>query len=328
MKLDSTLVRNVMRDVTQTVRTPLVVHPGWCGTDPDGDRFVGHVFLGPNNQLMSDNDTQTGMMLDRVLAWVHRHWFRRFRAPLAHAALMTRAMMQQGVQSVIQRSQYPTILGEPSRRIKTAAIADDWDKLVTVDAGHVLSDDDSDDEDQLYDLSLDGRQIMPVKLGRSVKRVRGANEFRASLCVFFPSHRVPEPIVRMTPPITNKENPIDWACPKNANEAESLMVTENFWESVELRQVIDVNRIPRFQPGCTGVGSFVATGNGDAPDAEETTTTTLSFYLGPNKRLVQAILVVNGCLAMARSIEPCRCFRDHLFYSQNVHQNQPVCPPG
>ena len=57
-------------------------------------RFIGRVFLGPNNQMISDNDTQTGMMLDRVLAMACRLWFRRFRAAVAHPGLITRAMMQ------------------------------------------------------------------------------------------------------------------------------------------------------------------------------------------------------------------------------------------
>jgi hypothetical protein len=41
MRLDKMLVRSVMREVT--------------GTDPDGDRFIGRVFLGPHNVQATDN---------------------------------------------------------------------------------------------------------------------------------------------------------------------------------------------------------------------------------------------------------------------------------
>ena len=109
MRLDRMLVRNVMREVTNI--------------DPDGDRFIGHVFLGPNNHIISDNNTQTGMMLDRVLAMVCRLWFRRFRAPLMHYALVTRALMQRALQLVIQRNQYPTVLELPKRHVKSRCLS-------------------------------------------------------------------------------------------------------------------------------------------------------------------------------------------------------------
>lgn len=115
MRLDKTLVRNVMREVT--------------GTDPDGDRFIGRIFMGPNNQFMHDNDSQTGMMLDRVLAHACRSWYRRFRAPLVHCALLTRATMHRSLQAVIRRS--PGVRHrKDTDRMDTTLAPDDWDKLL------------------------------------------------------------------------------------------------------------------------------------------------------------------------------------------------------
>ena len=88
------------------------------------------VFLGPNNQFSSDNDSQTGMMLDRVLAYAARQWFRRFRGPLAHSALVNRRSMHDCLQAIIQRNQYPTCYQE-TERVDTNKIVDDWDKLVS-----------------------------------------------------------------------------------------------------------------------------------------------------------------------------------------------------
>lgn len=45
MKLDRTLVRNVMREVTQATRPTARRAGRSAGGDPDGDRFLGHVFL-------------------------------------------------------------------------------------------------------------------------------------------------------------------------------------------------------------------------------------------------------------------------------------------
>lgn len=282
MRLDRMLVRNVMREVTNT--------------DPDGDRFIGHMFLAPNNRLTSDNDTQTGMMLDRVLALVCRRWLRRFRAPLPHSALVTRGMMQRAVQAVIQRSQYPTVVGEPKKRIRTSRIRDDWDKIICPQNMRVLSDDDEEPEatdgappeSVMYDLSPQTKAVSAVQLLRSERRQRSFNDIRAHLCVFFPTPNIPEPIVQLTQTnegVDSHRNPVHWACPKTTNEAESLMIAENFWDSVELKQAIERNRIVRFQPGFAGVHQFPArSGEGD-PEEEQETAASLAFYLGPNTRI-------------------------------------------
>ena len=237
MRLDRTLVRNVMREVTSS--------------DPDGDRLLGRVFTGPNNRMVSDNDTQTGMMLDRVLAMACRQWYRRFRAPVAHSVMITRVLMQRCVQSIIRRSQYPKVVGLPADPIRTSAIVDDWDKMVNGNDGMVLSDDESDqDEDIMYDLVMETQTVIPVERPRHVnpRRTRSLSEFRLSHCLLFPTPDVPESIVSLPRPGTGelKENPIDWACPCTTDEAESLMITENFWESVELKNAVDSRLFLKF----------------------------------------------------------------------------------
>ena len=279
MRLDRTLVRNVMRDVTNS--------------DPDGDRFIGRVFMGPNNRMVSDNDTQTGMMLDRVLSMACRQWFRRFRAPVAHASLITRSNMQRCIQSIIRRSQYPKVIGQPKERVRTSAIPDDWDKMVNGNDNMVLSDDDSDSgDDIMYDLIPETGMVLTVERKRTPeipKRQRTFNDFRVSHCVLFPDAHIPESVVNLPRPGTSevKENPIDWACPRTTDASESLMITENFWQSVELKQAIDSSRIVSFQPGFSGVGQFQACNKEEVQSKAEdgTGTSALAFYLGPQTRL-------------------------------------------
>ena len=52
--------------------------------------------------------------------------------------------MQQAEQTVIQHIQYPSVVGEPKERVRTTAIRDDWDKLVSPTDMHVLSDDEEE----------------------------------------------------------------------------------------------------------------------------------------------------------------------------------------
>ena len=71
--------------------------------------------------------------------------------------------------------------------------------------------------------------------------------------------------------------------PQTTDAAESLMITENFWESVELKQAIESSRIVRFSPGFSEVGTYPAIQKQTVtPKKEETS---LAFYLGPNTRL-------------------------------------------
>jgi hypothetical protein len=43
------------------------------GVDPDGDRFIGRVFMGPGNTILRDNDLNTGLMLGRWCVYVTLH---------------------------------------------------------------------------------------------------------------------------------------------------------------------------------------------------------------------------------------------------------------
>jgi hypothetical protein len=241
MRLDKNLVRNVMREVT--------------GTDPDGDRFVGRVFMGPNNTVLTDNDSQTGIMLDRVLAYACRWWFRRFRAPLAHPALVTRSTMHRCVQAVIRRTQLPTERPEDGA-CDTTDIADDWDKMANAHTGTVLTDDEVGDhfpeEAVLYRYAGRGQPSVAVKRYRRTEqrvRQRTYNQFRSGPCFLFPTADVPEPLVHLpTPDQQTTMNPIEWSCPRTTDEAESLMVTESFWGSVEHKQMTEHNRITTFRP--------------------------------------------------------------------------------
>ena len=276
------------------------------------------VFMGPNNRIVSDNDTQTGMMLDRVLAMVCRNWYRRFRAPLCHYGLVTRSMMQSALQSVIRRSHRPTVLKEDT--VKPAGIVDDWDKMVSSDTMQVLTDDDEDGDEALYDGPNVRVELRPL----SGRRTRNMHEFRVGPCVFFPSPHIPiqaamhhthcglatDPIVSITARTSSsKENPIDWARPSTTDEAESLMITENFWESVEMKQTIERNRIPRFEPGYSRVGRFqaVVTETAAAPESEAGPSP-LAFYLGPQTRLGPGHLAwaCNGLLTNGSPRPLCR----------------------
>jgi hypothetical protein len=63
------------------------------------------------------------------------------------------------------------------------------------------------------------------------------------------------------------------------------MIAENFWDSVELKQTIERNRIRRFQSGFAGVGKHPALSNTCASSEPEESADSLAFYLGPHTRL-------------------------------------------
>ena len=116
MRLDRTLVRAVMRDVPggnlpvasrsqrASIRTrrsnvtfgrlaPMVTAssgvPSWDRTTPNWWTTVGGLL-----RRNPGRDSQTGMMLDRILAHACRSWFRRFRAPV-HVSLLAGAIRSQ-----------------------------------------------------------------------------------------------------------------------------------------------------------------------------------------------------------------------------------------
>ena len=90
----------------------------------------------------------------------------------------------------------------------------------------------------------------------------------------------------LAPQNKGKEGPIDWATPKTTDDAESLMIAENFWESVEMKQAVEENRATRFEPRFAGIGRFRAIKPDDHDEPEESESAqSLTFYLGPKTRL-------------------------------------------
>jgi hypothetical protein len=63
------------------------------------------------------------------------------------------------------------------------------------------------------------------------------------------------------------------------------MIAENFWESVELKQATDENRIPRFEPGYSEVSKYRAVAPETVSTAPASSDLPLSFYLGPHTRV-------------------------------------------
>ena len=192
--------------------------------------------------------------------------------------------------------------------------------MVGPDSEFVLSDDELEPEEQLtFDIHPVTQAVYPVEvvMRPSPRRTRTFQEFRLSQCLFFPGSCIPETrqkraracshhacllvsLVVLSPltPGRGKENPIeqreccgirgatDCANPQTTDAAESLMITENFWESVEMKQAIESSRIHRFSPGYSEVGVYraireqVPSAHASSPEA-----TSLAFYLGPQTRL-------------------------------------------
>ena len=121
-------------------------------------------------------------------------------------------------------------------------------------------------------------------------RRRHFNAYRIRPCYLFPTPDPPASIiVAPTKGSSETYDPIDWSCPRTSDEAESLMMVENFWESVDHRNEVEKNRITRFESGFSDVGRYPAMDNKTTvtePAAPTNTDAALSFYLGPDTHLV------------------------------------------
>lgn len=204
------------------------------------------------------------------------------RLTVLRLPLITRDAMQRALQTVIRRAQYPTERswgdgGPPSHRVN-----DDWDKMTN--SGNVLSDDEWESElteESAMMYRYNGPQSPPTPLERNPGdplRERLLNGFRTAPytgndgtdppvvscgCVLFHTPHIPTPIVFM-PPVDARgppQNPIDWTRPSNTNQAESLMITECFWDSVEMKNTIDENRIVCFRGNEEPLGRLEAACN-------------------------------------------------------------------
>ena len=234
MRLDKMLVRSIMRDVT--------------GAEADGDRFLGRCFLGPNNQVIVDNDAQTGMILDRVLSYAARAWYRRFRAPLAHPALVDQYEKESAVQGIIARRAVAQMsFTAPSQLVD---IVDDWDKMVADNEnkpkGTVWSDDEGDTGTEVFlPPEQPGGPMLTVTRKRVEPCARAIYEYRSSTCWMFPTDSPPRSVIQ-EPASDGHRNPVDCASPTTANEAESLLATESFWQSVVAQREAEESRTVRF----------------------------------------------------------------------------------
>jgi hypothetical protein len=279
MRLESHLVQECMREIIEG--------------EPDGDRFIGRVFLSPDRKITHDNNCQNALLMDRVLAYACRSWWRRFRAPLAYPALFTRKMKTHCTTAVMQRSHAPRVVPDAARNVDPVLIEDDWEKAKCPAASVILSDEETGpdyfpEERTMWDPS--GAAFKRSKRSGVVpgKQQRDINAYRARPCWLFPTSN-PPPSVIVVPSQSAGQlcDPVEWNSPRNASEAEALMTVENFWESVELRNEIERNRITRFEAGFAEVGRYPAMDNKTTATAPSPVDeSSLSFYLGPDTRLV------------------------------------------
>ena len=201
------------------------------GADADGDRFLGYSFLGPNAQVVTDNDGHGGFMLDRVLGHAIRNWYRKFRAPLAHPALIGQADKEHAVQAIIAKTPRD-------------------DEVST--SGMVEADDDTDDlsEEQLYLPCAETGKLMPVVFPKD-EVLRSApikSEYRASVCWLFPSDE-PPPSVVVVPVAKGERNLMEFESPQSANDAEALVAAQSFWQSILFQREMEDTRLRCFVPG-------------------------------------------------------------------------------
>jgi hypothetical protein len=151
----------------------------------------------------------------------------------------------------------------------------------------VWSDDEVFEEEERALFTDRGKE---VALPRGSNKCRNKTEYRVAVSVLFHSAHIPSPVV-VLPAKTERDNPIEWANPQKTDEAEALMITENFWQSVELKHVVERNRIRSFQPGFSGVGRFRARKDEESEAQacgeidSKTDVPSLDFYLGTGTRL-------------------------------------------
>jgi hypothetical protein len=70
-------------------------------------------------------------------------------------------------------------------------------------------------------------------------------------------------------------------------------ITENFWESVEMKQADDQNRTETFEPGYSEVGKYHAMNQPHTECATGTEEDSLSFYLGLQSRMTLSDSVIH-----------------------------------
>ena len=256
MKLDTGLVRNILQEVV--------------GMEPFGDHYLGRALLAQNGVTV-ENHQPSSALIDDALARVGRQWFNRYRAPIAYPAMMTRDAIQEAMRVIALRPIRPVGEYRPPRS-KEHPLYDgenDWDRMNA--GGEVETDDEEfvDTEAVMYypkgtpeetqsnddTLLLTGRNVANSIVDRH--QVRGRNDYRARVCLLFPYPRVPQSRLVYNPDDRHR-SPMHSTNPTSAHGAESLLLTEAFWNATELQKEADTSRILAFDRGFSGIGEFKA----------------------------------------------------------------------
>ena len=285
MKLDTGLVRNILQEVV--------------GTEPFGDHYLGRALLSPDGVAVENNQPSSAL-IDDALAFVCRRWYRRYRAPLAYPALLSRDAMQEAMRRVALRPVIATVNQNTNHSATIQDMDDDWDKMDN--NGYVESDDDefAESEATMYYPIDTGEGAQPTSgdggvllLGRSERssepsRVPGnrdRNMLRRRPCLFFPCARVPHSRLIFNPD-ERHHSPMQSTRPSNAHSAESLLMTEAFWNASELQKEADESRLHGFDAGFSGIGEYKALRDYGqrTRQAIAEQEQSLAFYLGSETR--------------------------------------------
>ena len=173
----------------------------------------------------------------------------------------------------------------------------DWDRLNP--NGDVETDDEdfldteavmyypkgTPEETQANDdaLLLTGRNVAEALTTRW--HVRGRNDYRTRVCLLFPYQRVPQSRLVYNPDDRHR-SPMHSTNPTSAHGAESLLLTEAFWNATELQKEADKSRILAFDRGFSGIGEYKALRDygQQSRQSEAVKERALTFYLGAETR--------------------------------------------
>jgi hypothetical protein len=284
MKLDTGLVRNILQEVV--------------GMEPFGDHYLGRALLAQNG-VSVENHQPSSALIDDALAMVGRQWFNRYRAPIAYPAMMTRDAIQEAMRMIALRPIRPS--GEfRAPRSDDKPLYDcvnDWDRR------NMNGEVETDDEDFLEDeaimyypkgtpeetqsnddtLLLTGQNVADAISSRN--NVRNANDYRARVCLLFPYARIPQSRLVYNPDDRHR-SPMHSTNPTSAHGAESLLLTEAFWNASELQKEADTSRILAFDRGFSGIGEYKALRDygQQSRHTEASKDRALTFYLGAETR--------------------------------------------
>lgn len=242
--------------------------------------------------------------LDRTLIKACRLWMIRFRAPLAHAALIDSDLLADCMQRSAKFSgKNKTVIANQPPRDIILSTEDDEEKMAS--ENDVWTDDDIDeDEDYIGPPSSykadeqketndtdEKEKVRAVESSyRGIPHHRGPQDFRRSFLLGFPTMEPPPSVIPEEDPEANtsKTSTDRDAVPLNGSDAESFITAAALERSTALERITEETRIYQWpipgRPSSCGVYKVKGDTVLSALVERDEKARRLDFYFGPGTR--------------------------------------------